>query len=118
MSMTLSGSGKPKRKFQANYPPIYVQQTAAFDFKRIKIRLGKARLGWVYLSARRVRCSCCPPSLGPIASAATLASPLFRPFLITSAIRRRPQASSRNSDPSTPRPIAGTADPASSCLPE
>jgi hypothetical protein len=47
--------------------------------------------------ARQERCSCCPPSLGPIASAVTLHSLLFRPFLMDPAFRRRPQASSRNS---------------------
>ena len=43
MSATMSGYGKPKRKFRQNYQRVYAPQTAQFDVKWLKIDMGKPR---------------------------------------------------------------------------
>jgi hypothetical protein len=80
MSVTMSGCGKPKHKFRLNYQRVYAPRTAGIDVKRIKNRFGEVRWSGVYLYAGRARCSCCPYSLGPIASAVTPTQPSVQAF--------------------------------------
>jgi hypothetical protein len=43
MPVTMSGCGKPKRKFRLNYQRVCTPQTARIDVKRINYEMGKLR---------------------------------------------------------------------------